>query len=153
MLNPVTGIGIIKKQILILSKEQLAISTGKKLFLTLILKRKFPLLFSKTIWNILNNYIPHETIISDGKDPPWFNSQIKSLIENKNKIRKKYQRFKSNSQLLSKLNLLQEQLYLLINKSKQNYYSRVASKLTNVQRNSKTYWSLLNHFLYNKKYL
>ena len=62
---------------------------------------------------------------------PWFNSRIKSLIENKNKIRKNYQRFKSNSQLLSKLNLLQEQLYLLINKSKQNYYSRVASKLTN----------------------
>ena len=28
---------------------------------------------------------------------------------------------------------------------------RVASKLTNVQRNSKTYWSLLNRFLNNKK--
>ena len=75
------------------------------------------------------------------------------IANKKYKIRKNYQRFKSNSQLLSKLNLLQEQLYLLINKSKQNYYSRVASKLTNVQRNSKTYWSLLNHFLYNKKYL
>ena len=108
-------------------------------------------LFNKTILNILNNYIPHETIICDDKDPPWFNSRIKSLIENKNKIRKSYQRFKSNSQLLSKLNLLQEQLYFLINKSKQNYYSRVASKLTNVQRNSKTYWSLLNRFLNNKK--
>ena len=110
-------------------------------------------LFNKTILNILNNYIPHETIICDDKDPPWFNSRIKSLIENKNKIRKSYQRFKSNSQLLSKLNLLQEQLYFLINKSKQNYYSRVASKLTNVQRNSKTYWSLINRFLNNKKYL
>ena len=38
----------------------------------------------------------------------------------------------------------------MISKSKQNYYSRVASKLTDVQRNSKTYWSLLNRFL-NKK--
>ena len=110
-------------------------------------------LFNKTILNILNNCIPYETIICDDKDPPWFNSRIKSLIENKNKIRKIYQRFKSNSQLLSKLNLLQEQLYFLINKSKQNYYSRVASKLTNVQRNSKTYWPLLNRFLNNKKYL
>ena len=27
----------------------------------------------------------------------------------------------------------------------------MASKLTNVQRNSKTYWSLLNRFLNNKK--
>ena len=98
-------------------------------------------LFNKTILNILNNYVSHETIIFDDKDPPWFKSWITSLIENKDKIRKIYQRFKSNSQLLSKLNLLQEQLYFLINKSKQNYYSRVASKLTNVQRNSKTYWS------------
>ena len=110
-------------------------------------------LFKKTILNILNNYIPHETIICDDKDPPWFNSRIKSLIENKNKIRKSYQRFKTNSQLLNKMNLLQEQLYLLINKSKQNYYSRVASKLTNVQRNSKTYWSLLKRLLNDKKYL
>ena len=46
-------------------------------------------LFNKTILNILNNYIPHETIICTGKDPPWFSSRIKSLIENKHKIRKK----------------------------------------------------------------
>ena len=72
-------------------------------------------------------------------------------MQNKNKIHKNYQIFKSNNQLLSKLNLLQEQLYLLIHKSKQNYYSIVSSKLTNVQRNSKTYWSLLNRFLNNKK--
>ena len=137
---------IIKKQILISSNEQLSIlainstNTDEKVFL-----------FNNTILNILNNYIPLETIICDDKDPPWFNSRIKSLIENKNKIRKNYQRFKSNSQLQSKLNLLQEQLYFLINKSKQNYHSRVASKLTNVQRNSKTYSSLSNCFLNNKK--
>ena len=64
--------------------------------------------FNKTILNILNSYIPHETLIWDDQDPLWFNSRIKSRIKNKNKIRNNYQRFKSNSQLLSKLNLLQE---------------------------------------------
>ena len=68
-------------------------------------------------------------------------------IENKNKLRKIYRRFKSNSELLSKLNLLQEQLHFLIKKSKQNYFVKMASKLTNVQKNSKTYWSLLNRLL------
>ena len=109
-------------------------------------------LFNMTTLNVLNNYIPHETIACDEKDPPWFNSRIKSLIENKNNLRKNYRRFKSNSQLLSKLNLLQGQLHLLINKSKQNYCARMARKLTNMQTNSKTYWSLLNRFLNNKKY-
>ena len=107
-------------------------------------------LFNKTTLNILSNYIPHETIICDDKDHPWFYSRIKSLIENKNKIRKKCQRFKSNSPLLSKLDLHQEQLHLFINESKQNYYTRMASKLTNVQRNSKTPQTLLKRFLNNE---
>ena len=71
-------------------------------------------LFSKTILNVPNNYIPHETIICDDKYLPWFNSRIKSLMENKNKLRKNYRRFKSNRQLLNKPNLLQEQLHFLI---------------------------------------
>ena len=40
-------------------------------------------LFTKTILNFLNNYIPHGTIICT-KDLPWF----KSLTKNKNKLRK-----------------------------------------------------------------
>ena len=61
-------------------------------------------LFNKTILNILNNYILHETIICGDKDSPWFTSRIKLLIENKDNIRKNYERFKSNGQLHCKLN-------------------------------------------------
>ena len=83
--------------------------------------------------NFLSKYIPHETIICDDKDPPWFKSWIKSLIENKKKIRKNYQRFKSNNQLLSQVNLPQEQLHLLIIHSffyKNNFIRMRASYLT-----------------------
>ena len=31
-------------------------------------------LFNKTIQNILLNYIPHETITSDDREPPWINN-------------------------------------------------------------------------------
>ena len=31
-------------------------------------------LFNKTIKNILSNFIPHETITFDDRDPPWINS-------------------------------------------------------------------------------
>ena len=103
-----------------LTKQAINNFNWKKAFSDTNINEKVSI-FNKTILNILNNYIPHETIMCDDKDPPWFNSRIKLLIENKKKIRKSYQRFKSNSQLLSKLNLLQEQLYFLINKSKQNY--------------------------------
>ena len=37
-------------------------------------------ILNKTILNILSNFIPHETLTIDGKDPPWFTKKIKHLI-------------------------------------------------------------------------
>ena len=34
-------------------------------------------LFNKTTKNIIQNYIPHETINCDDTDPPWINKDIK----------------------------------------------------------------------------
>ena len=45
-------------------------------------------------------------------------------IENKNKLCKTYPRFKSNSELLSKLNLLQEQLHFLIKEVKTKLFRK-----------------------------
>ena len=45
-------------------------------------------LFNKTIKNVLSNYIPHETITCDDKDPPWFNKNIKQLIQEKQYMKK-----------------------------------------------------------------
>ena len=39
--------------------------------------------FNKTILNILSNFIPHETITCDDRDPPWFNKKLKSSIHKK----------------------------------------------------------------------
>ena len=41
-------------------------------------------LFNRIFKNILSNYIPHETIICDGKVPSWVNTNIKQLIHKKN---------------------------------------------------------------------
>ena len=40
-------------------------------------------LFNKTIKNI-RNYISHETITYNDRDPPWINKDIKELIHEKN---------------------------------------------------------------------
>ena len=37
-------------------------------------------IFSNTVLNILNNYIPHETKICDDRDPPWMTTKIKEFI-------------------------------------------------------------------------
>ena len=40
-------------------------------------------IFNETILNILRNFIPHETVLCDDRDPSWFNNKIKSLIHEK----------------------------------------------------------------------
>ena len=41
-------------------------------------------LFIGTIKNILRNFIPYETITCDDRGPPWINSSIRHLIQDKN---------------------------------------------------------------------
>ena len=41
---------------------------------------------SNTILNILSNFIPYETIVSDDKDPPWLKRAIQSLMQEKGHI-------------------------------------------------------------------
>ena len=55
-------------------------------------------LFHKTIKNILSNFVPHETITFNDRDPPWINSQVKHLINEKNVMYKNYLKNNKNNQ-------------------------------------------------------
>ena len=73
-------------------------------------------IFNKSVLNVLSNFIPHEIILCNDQGPPWFNSQIKSLLQTKNKVFKSYRKNKTNMQLLNKFNFLQERLSSLLTK-------------------------------------
>ena len=110
-------------------------------------------IFNKTIKNILSNYIPHETIICDDNDPPWFNKNIKQLIQEKNSTYKSYILSDKNPQIFEKMKSLQNQLKCSIEGSKKKYYLRISKKLMDSATSAKTYWSLLKALLNNKKFL
>ena len=44
----------------------------------------------KTIQNKLSNFIPHQTVTIDDKDPSWFNTITKSSRQEKSKISKNF---------------------------------------------------------------
>ena len=50
-------------------------------------------IFNETISNVLNNYIPHDTIICDNQDPLWINNKVKKAIQVKKQL---FSRVKSN---------------------------------------------------------
>ena len=108
-------------------------------------------IFNETILNILRNFIPHETVLCDDRDPPWFNNKIKSLIHQKNIKITRLRSDRRNSYLRRQLNCLQDRLNGSIEASKQKYYCRMTNKLTNAEKRSKAYWSILKRFLNNKK--
>ena len=95
--------------------------------------------FNRTILNIMKNFIPHETIVCDDKDPPWFNKRIKSLIQEGALLLETFRKNRNNVEIITCLNNLNDRLALLINTAKQNFYSKIVEKLQNTQRSSKAY--------------
>ena len=76
--------GITKMRTLLLQKKAITDFSWERAFENLSADEKVSL-FNKTIKNILSNYIPHEIITFDDIDPPLFNKNVKSLIDEKNK--------------------------------------------------------------------
>ena len=107
--------------------------------------------FNKTIKNVFSNFIPHETVTCDDRDPPQINSNIMQLIQEKNNAYRIYVLSDKNPQIVQKVNYLQTQLKNLIEHSKERYSLRIPKKLKNAMTNLKTYWSILKTLLNNKK--
>ena len=81
--------GITKMWALLLQKKAITDFSWERAFERASVDEKVSL-FNKTIKNILSNYIPHEIITIDDRDPPWFNKNVKSLIDEKNKAWRLY---------------------------------------------------------------
>ena len=94
-------------------------------------------ILNETISNVLNNYIPHETIIYDDQDPPWINNKVKKVIQEKNQLFSRVKSTINNSTLF-----LQDNLNDLIGTSKRQYYIRISKKLMDTTTSAKTYWSI-----------
>ena len=108
-------------------------------------------LFNKTIKNVVSNYIPHETVVCNDRDPPWINKNIKKLINDKNHAYKSYRQNENNSPTFQNFQFLQFKLNSLIEESKHKYHARLSKKLSDPATSPKSYWSILKTFLNNKK--
>ena len=73
------------------------------------------------------NFIPHETITCDDRDPPWINDRIKKLIYDRNSLYKVYC-ISNDTQISEKLTLLQKKLHPAMEESKDTYCSYSSKK-------------------------
>ena len=99
--------------------------------------------FNKTILNEVSNFIPHETIICDDRDPSWKSSRVKNLINDKEILYKKCLCSGKNRKVFEKFKVLQNKIVHLTNDSRVRYYTRICNKLNDSHVSPKAYWSFL----------
>ena len=93
------------------------------------------MLFNETVLNIIRNFIPHEAVTFDDRDPPWITSRIKKTINDTNLV---FKRFVKNKGSVNNNSYLEKNLSSLIETSKQEYFSKIAKKLSDPNTSSKT---------------
>ena len=99
--------------------------------------------------NMFRNLIPNKVIKVDYKHRNWMNSKIISYLRNMSKLTKRYYSnpTEENKNLTAKSNECSN----MIIEVKERYTNKLSKKLDYPSTMPKTYWSVLNTFLNNKK--
>ena len=105
-------------------------------------------MFNKSIKNIMSNYIPHETITRNDRDPSRINKDSKQLILDKNYAYILYIRSNKSLQFLNQFQFLQINLSSLNEESNNQYYTRLSQKLLDPKTSQRSYWSILTKKTY-----
>ena len=131
-------------------KKAVANFNWKRAFENLSVDEKVELL-NETLLNIFRNYIPNKKIKCDYRQPPWMTDDIKKSLKQRSKFTKYF--YKNGQRNSDHITVLQksEECTNLISEAKKNYILKMTSKLEDSNTAPKTYWSILNRFLYNKK--
>ena len=107
-------------------------------------------LLNETLLNIFNGFIPNKIFKFDYKKPVWMNKEIKLLLKKRLKLTKKYCNNPSDHNKNLLVNVANECTRLII-AAKEKYLIRLSAKIEDPSTASKTYQSILNRFLSNKK--
>ena len=100
-------------------------------------------LFNQTIkTNILWNFIPQETVTCDDRDPPWMSSKIKGLTQKKNFAKKCYFQNNEDIHLFQRFQNIQKLLTATTEKSKEQYYTQISTKLMDPTTSPKAFFLL-----------
>ena len=109
-------------------------------------------ILSETLLNIFHNFIPGKIKKSDCKTPEWINRSIKLSLKKQSKLTKRYHgNPTANNE--ETLDFQPKECASLIIEYKERFIAKMSAKLDNPKTLPKTYWSIINKFLSNKKLL
>ena len=93
-------------------------------------------MLTRTILNIVSNFIPNETVLVNERNPLWITSKSKSAIQVRNLFYKKHLKPNNQETLKHFLKLGIPRRSIMKN----------SQTLSNYNFNGKCYWAILQHF-------
>ena len=108
--------------------------------------------FCETLKNIFSNYIPNRRIKIDYRKPKPMTPKILAALKKRSKLSKKYY---ANPSMINKeeLNSYSKYCSEIISDTKDKFLKNLSVKLEDTNTSAKSYWSIKNYFLNNRKFL
>ena len=102
---------------------------------------------NKTILNIITNFAPSSSIMSNINEPKWVTRYIKNLLRKQKKFYKKYRLngFKADDKVI--VDRIREECFQAVKTSKENYLKSLGDKYIDKTTGPITYCSIINSLL------
>ena len=142
--------GTIVKQILNILKKAISNFNWHNAFKGLSVDEKVKLL-NETLLNMFRNYIPNKKIKCDYQEPPWMTDKIKTLLKYRNKLTKLFYKNGQKTEDHKKVLQISAECTNEILEAKNTYILKMSKRLEDSKYAPKTYWTILNRLIYNKK--
>ena len=98
---------------------------------------------NKIILNIITNFVPSSTIMSNINEPKWATKYIKNILRKQKKFYKKNRLNGFNADDKVIVDRIREECFRAIKTSKENYLKSRGNKLIDKTTCPKTYWGIL----------
>ena len=102
---------------------------------------------NETILNIMKNFVPSSSLLSQSDQTKWITKDIKNLMRKQKKIYKRYRvnGFKEEDEV--KVDRIRNECFQAVHESREKYLRSLGDKLIYKSTGHKTYWGIINTFL------
>ena len=104
-------------------------------------------LFSETLLNIMENFIPNSMKRFTPRDPPWITKDLKAMLKRKNRLFKNYKKKGYKIEDKDRLDLFRNQCQEAVESAKANYISRLGNQLNARDTHPKSYWKIIHRVM------
>ena len=103
--------------------------------------------FTGIFLNIMSTFIPNEIKKCSPRDPPWITSQLKSLLNKKNRLYKNYKRHGYKAEDKVRLDAFRIECQQTVEMAKMSYLANLGDKLNCANTSQKSYWKIINRVM------